>query len=272
MTTPVRADLTPQTAADAVDALWDRIEAVVADIGPDDWARPTPCEGWNVHDVVGHIGGLTTMFAGVPQPDPPEGWTPPPGLNPIDSFTEAATATRRVRSHDAQVSELGEARHIWTRVLRDLPDLAGSTIGPTGEMTQRDFVAVRFFDLWHHLWDLHAALDRPFDLADDSVAAIECHTYVAQRVPWLYGKRAASPEGAAVTVRLGAPLDLAGTVAVTGGRAGWVSDPADDVLHGPAATFSLLMTGRLDDAQAQHSGLVAEGPEAERLRHARLFG
>lgn len=263
--------LTPAEAADAVDALWDRIEALVGNISQDDWHRPTPCEGWDVFDLVGHIAGLTTMFAGVPQPDPPAGWSAPEGLGPIDTFTAAAAAARHGRAPEVQVAELGEARHVWTAVLRGMPDLDGDTIGPTGPMTQAAFVAVRLFDLWQHLWDLGTALDRPIDLTDDSVAAVQAHAYVAERLPWLYGKRAGAPEGAAVTVRLRAPLDSDATVAVTGGRAGWVEGPAADVLHGPAAAFALLMSGRLDEHGARAVGLRADGPEARRLLAARLF-
>lgn len=74
--------LTPDQAADAVEQLWDRFEAVVSDVGSDGWSRPVPaCPGWDVHDLLGHVSGFTTMFAGLPQPDPPEGWTPPEGLN-----------------------------------------------------------------------------------------------------------------------------------------------------------------------------------------------
>ncbi|HUG86712.1 MAG TPA: maleylpyruvate isomerase N-terminal domain-containing protein, partial [Euzebya sp.] len=148
-------DLTPQAAADAVEALWLRYDSLLADRSQDDWSRPTPCAGWDVADLIGHVGGLTLMFAGRPQPDPPESWTPPPGLGPIDTMTETGVAARRHRRPEAHLTELAQAREVWVEGLRGLPDLEGQTIGPTGAMSQRQFVEVRMFDLWHHLWDLH---------------------------------------------------------------------------------------------------------------------
>jgi uncharacterized protein (TIGR03083 family) len=266
-------ELTPATVADEVEALWDRFDAVLADLDEDDWHRPVPsCPGWDVHDLVGHIGGLTTMFAGLPQPEPPAGWAPPEGAGPIDSFTEAAVAARRGRTPRDQLEELALARRTWTDGLRALPDLDGEAMGPTGKTTQREFVRVRLFDLWHHLWDLHAALGKPFDLTDDSLAAVTCHGYVLQRVPFLYGKRAGAPEWASVRLRLGVPLEVDRSVIVSDGRADWTDVPAADTVEGPAAAFTLTITGRLDDEARTASGLQARGPEAERLLGARLFG
>ncbi|CAN5277297.1 maleylpyruvate isomerase family mycothiol-dependent enzyme [soil metagenome] len=263
--------MTPHEAADAADALWQRIQDQVDALSTEDWARPcAPCPGWDVHDLVSHIAGLTTMFAGLPQPVAPEDWQAPADLNPIDTMTETGVAARRGRSPEQQRQELAEARFAHVEGVRQLADMEGETVGPTGPSTQAAFFRVRMFDLWHHLWDLRDAVGATQALEDDSTAAIECHRYVADLAPWLYGRKARAPEGAAVRLQLGAPLDLDRSVAVTEGRARFTDELAEDVVRGPAALFTLVMTGRVAPEDAD--GLLADGDEAQRLLGARLFG
>lgn len=264
--------LTPDAASDTIAELYDRVLTALDVLGDDGdgWQAAVPaCPGWDVHDLVGHIGGMTTMFSGVPQPEPPPGWSPPDGLNPIDTVTETGRAARRDWTPAQLREELGTALDTWTAQLRALPDLDVETVGPTGSMSMADFVQVRLFDLWHHLVDLHQALGLPLDLAEEGVAPAQCYDYVLSRVPWLFGKKAGAPEGAAVTLDLdGAP---ARTAAVTGGRAGWTDAAADSRVTGPVAAFALLMTGRLDRAAAERAGLQVEGEDAERLLGVRMF-
>ena len=267
-TTP---DLTPEVAADAVAELYDRVLTALDVLGDDGdgWQAAVPaCPGWDVHDLVGHIGGMTTMFAGIAQPEPPADFSPE-GLNPIDAITNAGAAARRGWTAAQLREELRTARHTWTAQLREMPDLDAQTVGPTGPMSMADFVQVRLFALWHHVIDLHQALGLPLDLAEGGVAPQQCYAYVVSRVPWMFGKKAGAPEGAAVTLDLdGAP---ARTAAVTDGRAGWADTAADSRITGPAAAFALLMTGRLDREAAEQAGLRAEGEDAERLLGVRMF-
>lgn len=272
-TTPERTPaVTPAVAADAVAELYDRVLTALDVLGDDGdgWQAAVPaCPGWDVHDLVGHIGGMTTMFSGIAQPEPPDGWTPPDGLNPIDTVTETGKAARRGWTAAQLREELRTARDTWTAQLRAMPDLDAQTVGPTGPMSMADFVQVRLFDLWHHVVDLHQALGLPLDLAEDGVAPAQCYAYVVSRVPWLFGKKAGAPEGAAVSLDLeGAP---ARTAAVTDGRAGWADASADSRITGPVAAFALLMTGRLDREAAEQAGLRAEGEDAERLLGVRMF-
>jgi uncharacterized protein (TIGR03083 family) len=34
------------------------LAALLAGLTPGDWARPTACPGWSVHDVAGHLLGV----------------------------------------------------------------------------------------------------------------------------------------------------------------------------------------------------------------------
>jgi len=40
-----------------------RFAALLAELGPDDWARPTDCAGWDVRAMSGHVLGMARMVA-----------------------------------------------------------------------------------------------------------------------------------------------------------------------------------------------------------------
>ena len=66
-------------AARLAEAEYDRLVRVVEGLAPEDWARPTDCEGWTVRDLAGHLVGAMRSAASFrelvahPQPRLPEG-------------------------------------------------------------------------------------------------------------------------------------------------------------------------------------------------------
>ncbi len=38
---------------------------LLADLSPDEWARPTDCPGWDVRAMAGHVLGMTEGFTGL---------------------------------------------------------------------------------------------------------------------------------------------------------------------------------------------------------------
>jgi len=50
-------------AARLATAAYDRLLAVLADLAPGDWARPTECTGWSVHDMAAHVLGAARGHA-----------------------------------------------------------------------------------------------------------------------------------------------------------------------------------------------------------------
>jgi uncharacterized protein (TIGR03083 family) len=42
-----------------------RMVALLRDLSPDEWARPTDCPGWDVRAMAGHVLGMTEGFTGV---------------------------------------------------------------------------------------------------------------------------------------------------------------------------------------------------------------
>lgn len=256
--------MTGEAAVARADEYWQRLRGILDGLPADAWAAPTPCAGWDVKDLVGHMSAITLLFAGRPQPDPPAGWTPPEGLRPIDRISETLVAARRGWSVEQVAAEVAEAHAADLERLRGIEDWDAPTQGPVGQTTQQGLAEVRMFDLWVHLWDLGEAIGQPVDLTDDSAAAVTCHRHVLDHVPWMYGKVAQAPEGAGVTLRLGAPLDEVRAVRVVDGRARWVEDrPADTVTVLPAA-YTLLVAGRRTVDELADA-ISWEGDEADRL-------
>ncbi len=42
-----------------------RMVALLRDLSPDEWARPTDCPGWDVRAMAGHVLGMTEGFTGL---------------------------------------------------------------------------------------------------------------------------------------------------------------------------------------------------------------
>ena len=57
--TPVQ--VTPLQLRDAIAV----VHALVSGIDEQGWPRPTPCDGWTVHDLVNHVVAGNLLFAGV---------------------------------------------------------------------------------------------------------------------------------------------------------------------------------------------------------------
>lgn len=65
MTTDV-ATITPIQGEEArriATTEYDRMTTLLESLEPQDWTRPTACEGWTVRDMVGHLVGSLTQYA-----------------------------------------------------------------------------------------------------------------------------------------------------------------------------------------------------------------
>lgn len=259
-------------------ALWDRAIAVADSLAPGDWSRPTPCPAWDVHDLLTHLSGLQTAFEGLPQPSAPEGWSPPEGLNPIDSWTAVGVAARRGWDPEQVRGELGQARAAHVERLGRV-DPEAPTHGPTGPTTEHGLFMVRCWDLWVHLQDLEAALGRPVDVEDTSAEARVAAEFAFRTVPYLYGKKAGAPEGEVMRFTLSAPLEHDGVLTVTDGRARWDPDADPEAaaernaVRATSGAFTLLAAGRGAPEDYRDRGALAwSGTHADAfIRNASLF-
>lgn len=262
--------------ADVVAALWGRIRDLAGGLAEDDWSRDTPCAGWDVHDLLAHLSGVQTAFDGsAPQPLPPERLAPPGDAAGVDGWTEIAVAARRGWTPEAVRGELAAAAQGHEARLRAVTDWEAPATGPTGPTTEAGLYAVRCYDLWVHVQDLHEALGRPVETRDGSPAAMVAYGFVLHHVPWLYAKRAQAPDGSSMRLVLTAPAGVDTVVVRRDGRARF--DPGADgggnTLEAAPGAFTLLVSGRGDPERWQAEGALGwEGPQAEEfVRRARIF-
>ncbi|MGH8996527.1 MAG: maleylpyruvate isomerase family mycothiol-dependent enzyme [Acidimicrobiales bacterium] len=70
----------------------DETARLIAGVGDDQWAAPTPCDAWTVSDLVNHLIGGNNLFAGVlaGEPAPPGVLIDPSQL--VDGFRGSAGA------------------------------------------------------------------------------------------------------------------------------------------------------------------------------------
>jgi uncharacterized protein (TIGR03083 family) len=249
-----------------LDQVWEGFDRTVASIGPDEWSRPTPCEEWDVHDLVAHFAGIQAGFEGFPPVPMPEGFTTE--HEGIDRWTAESVAARRGWSHEQVVDEARRAGAAQCARYHGLDDAGWdeTTMGPLGETTFEGLAQMRLFDLALHLYDLRAGLGRDLEVAAEPDALAGPVLRAVSLAGWGATKKAKLPDGTRIRLELTGPAGTTEDVVVDGGR-GRVEAPSGDPdgwVRGSAAAFALLVAGRGALAE-QLGGVQAEGEAAQAL-------
>ncbi len=127
---------------------------VVSQIHDDQWALPTPCAGWTLLDLLGHMTSENHGFAAAARGSR-AAWTPHTfGDDPRRDYAESA---------DAVVTAFAAASpEFW------LPNISTSVPFPAERA-----IGFHLLDYVVHTWDVAAALGRTVALEDDLVAAAQ---------------------------------------------------------------------------------------------------
>lgn len=187
-----------------VDVWWravDDFTALLEELAPEDWGRPTDLPGWSVHDIAAHTAHLEAVLAGAPEESIDVGEVPHAhGLMGI--YTEQGVVARRERTPDELIGEIRESatsRH--TALLADPPtDGAGSppTIFGGLPWDWNTLLRNRPLDVWMHEQDVRRATDRPGNL--DTPPADHTVAYMSEALGVVVGKRVAPPAGTTVVL------------------------------------------------------------------------
>lgn len=139
---------------------------LVRQAGPDDWARPTPCAGWDLSDLVAHLTVQHHGFAAASEGAgiELEPWQPVKAEDPAGAYAEAAA---RVIAAFAAPGVL--ERELW------LPEISTEIRFPAPVA-----FSFHYLDYVVHAWDLARTLDVPMPLGDDIIDPVVA---IAQRVP-----------------------------------------------------------------------------------------
>lgn len=233
----VLADLERETA---------ELDALVADLDDEGWARATPAEGWTVADQIGHLA-WTDDIATVAATDPAAfgarlGALAEHGMDAIDTVAH---------EWGADPDQLGRWRagrqRLWT-ALRAVP--AGTRVvwfGPP--MSPTSMATARLMETWAHGQDVADALGVE-RLPTDRLRHV-AHIGVRTR-DFAYLIRDLTPPAEPFRVDLVGP----------GGQTwSWGPEDAAQRVSGPAQHFALLVTQRRHRAELD---VRAEGADADR--------
>jgi uncharacterized protein (TIGR03083 family) len=243
-------------------AEWAAIEGLLAGLDQAQWAAPTPCPGWTVHDVASHIMGTEMSLCGQ---------QPGPGLDDV-----------RARAHVH--NDIGALNEVWVESLRGEPparmldrlrsvtarrlealtgmseeEFRAPSWTPAGPATYARFMQIRTFDCWMHEQDIRDATGQPGN--EDGPGAAVSLDEITLALGYLVGKRAQAPDGSSVTLDLTGPLARRLHVAVEG-RARLVPGlpgPATTTIRMPLGTFTRLCGGRV---RPEQTTVTVEGNQA----------
>ena len=240
-------DVLEQVLGD-LQAVGDRLDAVVADLPDAGWRTPTPAEGWDVATQVAHLAW--TDEAALAAATDKQAWD----ALVLDAIAdpEGFVDTTALEGAKAPPPELLErwrtSRKALAEALRSHPD--GEKLpwyGPP--MSPASMATARFMETWAHSHDVYDALGVT-PVVDDGIRHV-AHLGVRTR-NYAFSVHDLEPPAEEFRVELTAP---------SGETWAWGSEDAGQRVTGPAYDFCLLVTQR---RHRDDTDLVAEGADAER--------
>lgn len=260
------ATSTGSALVDQLAETWHALVELCTTMDLDQWHQETDCPGWTVADQVAHVVGTEQLLLGTQQPpEEPAGARPSHVRNDIGALNE-----RWVRHYRAVGTEqlTADLRSVTTQRLDQLRAMDEAAFDapswtPIGQATYRRFMQIRVFDCWTHEQDVREAIGRPGH--GDGPAAEQALDEVVRALGYLVGKKAAAPEGSAVTVELSGPLPRRLHVAVTS-RAAVVEEldgPPTTILRASSALFMRVACGRRPASDALSRGEITLGGDTE---------
>jgi uncharacterized protein (TIGR03084 family) len=229
----------------------DEIDALVADLPPAGWARPTPAPGWTVAHQIAHLA-WTDQRALLSATDPDEfqaefARIAEQASQGLDKFVDAAAAEGAALPIDELLSRWRTGREELVKALLEVP--AGTKLpwyGPP--MSPASMATARLMETWAHGQDVADGLGhrRPPSARLRHVAHIGVRT---RDFAYLVRGRAAPAEP--FRVELTAPDGALWT---------WGPEDAAQRVTGPALEFCLLVTQR---AHRADTALLAVGADAD---------
>jgi uncharacterized protein (TIGR03086 family) len=167
----------------------DFFTTIVTRLDDDDWARPTPCTGWDARDLLGHLA--TSMRVGISVMQ---------GRKP--TWPDAARPGELVEGDPV---EFWRGTVMQTRDVLRNADLGRLMETPLGR-TVADDLAIPVIDLYVHAWDLGVAVgievEVPADVIDFAHAYLDpLHDEVIRGDNRAFAAQIRVPAGATPTER-----------------------------------------------------------------------
>ena len=248
-----------------------RLERFLETLGPDDWTRPSACEGWTVADVVAHLvergaqmpDQIARGLAGDTSPSP---GTPPGPPTSEDQFREdlgRGAVELRMRLGDRLGAELSDQNRRFNQVIEELgpQDWDTPCYHHLRLETVRSKVDIRLTELAMHEWDIRWAFDPSVQLPGEFLPGMVNTAYRAARRAFRPDPNRTKP--VRYRFEIGEPVNTTDDVVLSSEGVVYDSSPqgnADVVFQSDARTYVMTIFGRLkmDDALAS-GAMSAEG-------------
>lgn len=130
---------------------------LVADIGADEWALPSPCTDWSVRDVVNHLVGGNLLFVRVL------------GGEPLPPREELLAVARTDRLGDDAGGAYGASAEALVEAFRTEGVLDRTVTVPAGTVPGVAALHLRIVEALVHGWDVAHATGRPLSFPDGLV-------------------------------------------------------------------------------------------------------
>ena len=251
-----------------IEAETGRLKDYVRNTGPGEWGKDSPCEGWSVGDVIGHLGWAAEFFGDAisngrsGMTNAPQG-LPEIGSMPLAELPDfiARMAKEYNRSADANLadaftSSVDRLDGIFASMEDD--DWSKECWSFRGLQPASNYVTIRISEIVIHSWDIRFPSDPEASLAPESVPV------VLDRLPvWLNSLGLAdfkpSQSPARYRFRTTGAADFQRDV-VTGGEENKVEDAQGEptaTLTCDADALALLVWGRLKPGQVLADGRLS---------------
>lgn len=201
----------PQPPSDLVDVVegFRQVFQSLIDVGytcgPQDFALPTSCPGWDVKDHFAHVAAVEAYLEGAEQPETELG-TRDHVHGEFNEWMEHGVQARRETPGEEIVHELETLLYNRLATLAN-PELTLETSvrAPMDSTTGLgDLLRIRLIDIWVHLQDVREALGRPGDL--DTPAAATFVASIQRAFPRIVAQRVQLPEGHTVILESTGPV------------------------------------------------------------------
>ena len=236
----------PTQTIDTLEQTWRSMTEFCATLTEAEWKTASQLPMWTVQDNLSHIVGTESSLQGLARPQHTAA-DKSHVRNPIGDMNEDDVDVRRARTGAEVLEEWRTIMELRLSTLRNADEayFAQESMTPTGPGTLADFLHIRVLDCWAHEQDMRRAVNKPGNLGGP--AAEHTIDRLIRTIPIVVGKRAATPEGGCVVIRITGAVQRTVATTVVGGRAQVVGDvPADALcdISMDSDTFAQLAMGR----------------------------
>jgi uncharacterized protein (TIGR03083 family) len=258
----------PTDTIDKLEETWRSISEFCAALTEAQWKTPTQLPNWTVQDNLSHLIAFEAEFHGIPRPNHTAA-DKSHVKNDLGSSNEDDVDYWRSFTGTDVLAEWNAISEVRLQALRTADEnyFAQEVMTPAGPGTIADFLHIRVLDCWTHEQDMRRALGLPGHQSGPSAE----HTIdrLIRTVPIVIGKRAGTPEGECVVIRITGHVQRIVATTIVDGR-GRVSDelPATSRcdISMDSDSFLQLATGRaMYEELAAHISVNGDTEHANRV-------